>query len=63
MLSKVELDEADAGLVYATDAVAAGDKVQAVDVPTSNENLTTLPDRRARRRRERRSSRRTGSTS
>ena len=43
VLSKVELDEADAGLVYATDAVAGGDKVKAVDVPTSNENLTRYP--------------------
>jgi molybdate transport system substrate-binding protein len=43
VLSKVELDEADAGLVYATDAVAGGDKVKTVDVPTSKENLTTYP--------------------
>jgi molybdate transport system substrate-binding protein len=43
VLSKVELDEADAGLVYATDAVAGGDKVEAIDVPTTNENLNTYP--------------------
>ncbi len=43
VLSKVELDEADAGLVYATDAVAGGDKVKAVDIPTSGENLNTYP--------------------
>ena len=43
VLSKVELDEADAGLVYATDAVAGGDKVKAVDIPTSDENLNTYP--------------------
>ncbi len=43
VLSKVELDEADAGLVYATDAIAGGDKVKAIDVPTSNENLNTYP--------------------
>lgn len=43
VLSKVELDEADAGLVYATDAVAAGHKVKAIDVPTANENLNTYP--------------------
>ena len=43
VLSKVELGEADAGLVYATDAVAGGDKVKAVDIPTSHENLNTYP--------------------
>jgi len=43
VLSKVELGEADAGLVYATDGNAAGDKVQVVDIPTANENLNTYP--------------------
>jgi molybdate transport system substrate-binding protein len=43
VLTKVELDEADAGLVYATDAVAGGDKVEAIDIPASNENLNTYP--------------------
>jgi molybdate transport system substrate-binding protein len=43
VLSKVELGEADAGLVYATDARAGGSKVKAVDIPTSNENLNTYP--------------------
>ncbi|NUS50056.1 MAG: molybdate ABC transporter substrate-binding protein, partial [Nocardioidaceae bacterium] len=42
-LSKVELDEADAGLVYASDIVTAGDKVEKVDLPTDNENLNTYP--------------------
>jgi molybdate transport system substrate-binding protein len=41
--SKVQMDEADAGLVYATDAVAAGDKVRAIDVPTSGQNLNSYP--------------------
>lgn len=43
VLSKVELGEADAGLVYATDAVAGGDKVKPVDIPTSHENLNSYP--------------------
>jgi molybdate transport system substrate-binding protein len=43
VLSKVQLDEADAGLVYATDAVAAGDKVTAIDIPTADENLNSYP--------------------
>ena len=43
VLSKVELGEADAGLVYATDAVAGGDKVKPIDIPTSNENLNSYP--------------------
>lgn len=43
VLSKVQLDEADAGLVYATDAVAGGGKVKAIDIPTSNQNLNSYP--------------------
>ena len=35
--------EADAGLVYETDAVAGGDSVKKVDIPTSNENLNSYP--------------------
>jgi len=42
-LSKVELDEADAGLVYASDILSAGKKVGKVDLPTNNENLNTYP--------------------
>ena len=43
VLSKVQLDEADAGLVYATDAVAAAGKVTAIDVPTTHQNLNSYP--------------------
>ncbi len=41
--AKVEQDEADAGLVYATDAVAAGDAVKPIDVPTTKGNLNEYP--------------------
>ena len=41
--AKVEADEADAGLVYVTDAVAAGGTVKAIDVPTTKGNLNQYP--------------------
>jgi molybdate transport system substrate-binding protein len=41
--SKVQLGEADAGIVYATDVVAAAGKVKAIDIPTSNQNLNSYP--------------------
>lgn len=41
--AKVEADEADAGLVYRTDAVAAGDTVKPIDIPTTNQNLNQYP--------------------
>ena len=43
VLAKVEADEADAGLVYVTDAVAAGDKVTKIDIPASGETLNRYP--------------------
>lgn len=40
-LDKVVSGEADAGLVYATDAVAAGDSVEAVEIPGAESALTS----------------------
>jgi molybdate transport system substrate-binding protein len=41
--AKVEQGEADAGLVYATDAAASGDKVKVVDIPQTKANLNQYP--------------------
>jgi molybdate transport system substrate-binding protein len=40
-LDKVVSGEADAGLVYATDAVAAGDDVEAIEIPGAEDDLTS----------------------
>lgn len=40
-LDKVISGEADAGLVYATDAVAASDDVEAIEIPGAEEELTS----------------------
>lgn len=41
VLTRVVLDEADAGIVYATDAVAAGEKVLTVPVPGAEKEATS----------------------
>jgi len=43
VLSKVELGEADAGFVYVTDALSAGDKVKQLQLPASAEATATYP--------------------
>ncbi|MBS1692781.1 MAG: molybdate ABC transporter substrate-binding protein [Actinobacteria bacterium] len=43
VLNKVTTGQADAGLVYVTDAIGAGDKVTAVDFPQAAEAVNTYP--------------------
>jgi molybdate transport system substrate-binding protein len=43
VLAKLTEGEADAGLVYRTDATAAGDQVQTVQIPGAAKQVTTYP--------------------
>lgn len=42
-LTKVELDEVDAALVYRTDVIVAGDAVEGIDFPESEEAINDYP--------------------
>jgi len=43
VVSKIELGEADAGIVYTTDVKAAGSKVQGVAIPDGDNVIATYP--------------------
>lgn len=43
VLAKLTEGEADAGIVYTTDAVAAGDQVTSLPIPGSEKQVTTYP--------------------
>ena len=43
VLTKVQLGEADAGVVYVSDAAGAGDRVQTINIPTEINVIATYP--------------------
>ena len=43
VLTKVITDEVDAGIVYRSDVIAAGDQVESIEIPDSSNVTTTYP--------------------
>jgi molybdate transport system substrate-binding protein len=43
LLVKIEAGELDAGIVYVTDVLAAGDRVEGVDIPADVNGAATYP--------------------
>ncbi|HEY4609133.1 MAG TPA: molybdate ABC transporter substrate-binding protein, partial [Ilumatobacteraceae bacterium] len=43
IVTKVTLGEADAGIVYTTDVIAAGDQAEGVDIPADANVIATYP--------------------
>lgn len=43
VVSKIELGEADAGIVYTTDVKSAGDKVEGIPIPDADNVIATYP--------------------
>ena len=58
LLTKVEAGELDAGIVYVTDVLSAGDAVEGIDIPADDNVIATYPIAALDRRRQQRGRRR-----
>ena len=43
LLTKIEAGELDAGIVYVTDVLSAGDAVEGIDIPAEDNVIATYP--------------------